>query len=62
MIKWEYKTVMVDSKGFAGVKGFDVEKVFNQLGTEGWELVSVIGTADGGTAGKGQAVFKREVA
>ena len=45
-MKWEYKTVKVDTKGFGGGK-FDndsFEQILNGLGQQGWELVSTFDT------------------
>jgi hypothetical protein len=45
-MKWEYKTVKVDTKGFAGGK-FDentFERLLNELGQQGWELVNTFDT------------------
>lgn len=45
-MKWEYKTIKVDSEGFAGGK-FDrdkFEQLMNELGQQGWELVNVFDT------------------
>ena len=50
MKKWEYKT--------HGIKRFADIDEFNQLGEEGWELVSVMqNTTIGGIKG----IFKREL-
>lgn len=46
MEQWEYRTIKVDAKGmFGGVvdtSAFDV--LLNQLGHQGWNLVSVFDT------------------
>jgi len=39
--RWEYKVVGYDGSGFLDER----EKEFNQIGSEGWELVTVYGTA-----------------
>jgi hypothetical protein len=65
MAKWEYKTVKVEGtvKSLFKGSGVDLDKPFNDLGQQGWELVSVIGLATGGSAQSGvQAVFKRQIA
>ena len=41
-MQWEYKTIKLSTKGFLGGK-FDeaaLDEVMNQLGSEGWELVT----------------------
>ena len=65
MQKWEYKTVKVETEGWLGgvvdVQGLD--KLLNQLGQHGWNLVSVFDTNMlEGTSREVVAVFKRESA
>jgi hypothetical protein len=41
-MQWEYKTIKLQTKGFLGGK-FDeaaLDEFMNQLGSEGWELVT----------------------
>jgi len=38
------------------------EKTLNKLGSDGWELVSVIPVADNGTTDEGLAYFKHPIA
>lgn len=62
MDKWEYVSIKVETKGFAGgileIEGFDYQ--LNRLGDEGWELVSCFSTNQGqGTSREVIAVFKR---
>ena len=62
-MKWEYRTVMFEASGwFLGGK-LDGEKFnthLNQLGEEGWELVSVFDTnVQGGGSRDIVAVLKR---
>jgi hypothetical protein len=49
-MKWEYKTIKVDSKKtFGGVK-FDentFDNILNELGQQGWELVSAVSVNQG---------------
>jgi hypothetical protein len=63
-MKWEYKIVYYEAKGLMGgkVDFFTIEKDFNHLGREGWELV------DGSQTSKGYGdtrnliyTFKRKV-
>jgi Domain of unknown function (DUF4177) len=44
--KWEYRTVKFDAKGFLGgvVDTQTLDAQLNQLGEQGWELVSVFDT------------------
>ena len=45
-MKWEYKTVKVDTKGLLGGK-FDqnsFEQILNGLGQQGWELTNTFDT------------------
>lgn len=44
--KWEYLTVKFDAKGFLGgvVDTQTLDAQLNQLGEQGWELVSVFDT------------------
>lgn len=45
-MKWEYKTIKLATKGFLGGK-FDenqLDEYMNQLGQEGWELVTSFDT------------------
>ncbi len=64
-MKWEYRTVMFAASGwFLGGK-LDGEKFnshLNQLGEEGWELVSVFDTnVQGGGSRDIVAVLKRSL-
>jgi hypothetical protein len=64
-MKWEYRTVMFDASGwFLGGKldGQKFNDRLNQLGEEGWELVSVFDTnfTQGGTRDV-VAVLKRSM-
>ena len=46
LMKWEYKTIKVDTTGFTGGK-FDqnsFEQILNGLGQQGWELTSAFDT------------------
>ena len=61
-MKWEYKTIKLAITGFLGGK-LDERKLddfMNQLGEQGWELVSAFDTNQGGGVTRGVvAVFKR---
>ena len=62
-MKWQYKSVRVETHGMAGgileVEEFD--RLLNQLGQQGWELVAVFDTNynQGGTRFV-LATFKRQ--
>lgn len=59
---WEYKTVKISAKGWLGGKLDEIafDKLLNKLGVEGWELVSVLATAQAyGSSRDIAAVFKR---
>ena len=63
MDKWEYTTVKVELKGFAGgildINKFNAE--LNNLGNDGWELISCFATTGGqGYGREAIAVFKRK--
>lgn len=47
MDKFEYKTLFTDAKGFFGgkVDKSDYQFELNELGSQGWELVSTVATA-----------------
>jgi hypothetical protein len=63
MDHWEYKTLIVEAKGFFGGKfnQADLESRLNAEGREGWELVSFAASNQAyGTTGYGVALFKRK--
>ena len=64
-MKWEYKTVKIDAKGFAGGK-FDQDKfeqLMNDVGRQEWELVNVFDTNQAyGSSRYIVATFKRPLA
>ncbi len=45
-MKWEYKTIKQPAGGFTGGKfdGQEWDQKLNDLGQQGWELVTVFGT------------------
>lgn len=62
---WEYKTVIIKAqKSFMGGK-FDsneIDKVLNEYGKFGWELVSIVTSNRGqGDSGSLICVFKKEI-
>lgn len=63
MQRWEYKTIKVDAKGILGgvvdMAAFDA--LLNDLGAQGWNLVSTFDTnMIHGASREIVAVFKRE--
>ena len=62
-MKWEYQTIKINAKGFLGGK-FDEQQfdsMMNDMGAQGWELVSVFDTNQGyGATRDVVAVFKRQ--
>jgi hypothetical protein len=64
-MKWEYTTLMFEGSGWFSVGNLDGEKFngrLNELGEQGWELVSVFDTNrhEGGTKDV-IAVLKRQI-
>lgn len=65
MERWEYKTVKMEAKGLMGgvVDTDKFDALLNQLGMQGWNLVSVFDTnmAVNGTTREIVAVCKRKL-
>ncbi|NLO34724.1 MAG: DUF4177 domain-containing protein [Clostridiaceae bacterium] len=64
MEKYEYKTLFTDAKGFLGgkVDQYEFQKNLDELGMQGWELVSTIATAQSyGSTRWLISVFKRQL-
>ena len=63
MQTWEYKTIKTPfSKGWSSpqLEPTEFDALLNQLGAQGWELVSVFTThQENGRSGEAMAVFKR---
>ena len=61
--RFEYKTVIIEPKGFWGTKynPSEMDKILNQHGSEGWELVAVESRDSGGTSFGFHYTFKREL-
>ncbi|MFN4363184.1 DUF4177 domain-containing protein [Chryseobacterium hispalense] len=61
--RFEYKTVILEPKEFWGNKydPADIDKVLNQYGNEGWELVTAESKEYGGTFYGVIYTFKREL-
>jgi hypothetical protein len=64
-MKWEYKTIKVDTTGFVAGGKFDqdsFEQILNGLGERGWELVSAFDTnVEGGKSRHVVAMLKRPI-
>ena len=61
-MKWEYMSVMFSTAGFwlsGDLNGQAFTDRLNELGAEGWELVSVFDTNNGGSTLEVVAVLKR---
>lgn len=62
MKRFEYKTLKIEPKGFWGTK-FEPEHIdqqLNELGQQGWELVSVQDSEMSGMTTSYHYTFKRE--
>lgn len=63
-MRWEYRTIKIDTKGFfvgGKVDETALDQVMNRLGNQGWELVSALNThREGGKSRHILAIFKRE--
>jgi Domain of unknown function (DUF4177) len=62
-MRWEYKTVKVSAKGWVvggRLDEHEFDRMLNEMGEQGWELVSVITTHQAYGASRDiAAVFKR---
>lgn len=63
MKKFEYKTLKIEPTGFWGSKhdAEDIDRILNELGNQGWELVSMQDLALGGNSWTFHYTFKREI-
>ena len=64
-MKWEYKTMKLQAKGFTGGKFDEVklDQMMNELGAQGWELVAGFDTNKGyGETRDVVIIFKRQSA
>ena len=61
---WEYKTVKISAKGWllgGKLDQVQFDKILNELGADGWELVSILATTQTYGASRDiAAVFKRQ--
>lgn len=62
MRKFEYKTIKIEPKGFWGTKLDEnhIDEILNELGAQGWELVSMQDLEIGGSSWSFHYTFKRE--
>jgi len=62
MVSFEYKIITTDKSFWGGKDKTDVEPILNDLGRDGWELVSVVplSSAGGGTTTNLRYFFKRK--
>lgn len=64
MERFEYKTLFTDAKGVLGgkVDQSALQKELNQLGSQGWELVSTVAAAQSyGSTRWVISIFKRKI-
>ena len=62
---WEYRTIKVATTGLSGGRLDEeaLDRVLNDLGAQGWELVTAVNTArDFGSTRHVVAIFKRPTA
>ena len=62
MTSWEYKVFKTEKSFWSGKDKSDIEKILNDFGRDGWELVSVapISAMSAGTTNELQFFFKRK--
>lgn len=62
MVSFEYKIVTIDRSFLSGKDKTDVEPILNDMGRNGWELVSVIpiSSSGAGTTTNLRYYFKRQ--
>lgn len=62
MKKLEYKTIEVQTSGFmTQINVEETDKILNETGQEGWELVSTVPCTIGGGTTRLYYTFKREI-
>lgn len=61
--KFEYKTLKIEPKGIWGTKldPIEIDNILNQMGHEGWELVSMQDLAISGSSWSFHYTFKRQL-
>ncbi|TCV07255.1 uncharacterized protein DUF4177 [Sphingobacterium alimentarium] len=62
MKRFEYKTLKIEPRGFWGNKldAEEIDKVLNELGRQGWEMVSMQDLSVSGSSWTFHYTFKRE--
>jgi hypothetical protein len=63
-MKWEYKSIRFETHGFRGgiLETAEFDRVLNEMGQQGWELVIVFDTNDAsGSTRFVIATFKRQM-
>jgi len=62
VVSFEYKIITTDMTFWGGKDKTDVDPILNDMGKNGWELVSVVSmsTAGGGTTTNLRYFFKRQ--
>lgn len=63
MKKFEYKTLKIEPKGFWGTRldTDEIDNILNELGIQGWELVSMQDLSISGSSWTFHYTFKREL-
>lgn len=61
--KFEYKTLKIEPKGFWGTKldTTEIDKTLNELGLQGWELVSMQDISLNSVSWTFHYTFKRQI-
>lgn len=61
MTKWEYRVISFETFGLLGglVETKEIEEKLNELGKEGWELISAYATVGGSSSRRVVYNFKR---
>lgn len=61
MTKWEYKVVSFETFGLLGglIETKEIEETLNDLGKEGWELISAYATVGGSSSRRAIYNLKR---
>ncbi|UZJ64914.1 DUF4177 domain-containing protein [Sphingobacterium sp. KU25419] len=63
MRRFEYKTIKIEPQGFWGTKLDEakIDEILNELGSQGWEMVSMQDLELGGNSWSFHYTFKREL-
>jgi len=63
MKRFEYKTLKIEPKGFWGttLDAEEIDKILNELGRQGWEMITMQDLAVGGSSWTFHYTFKREI-